>query len=130
MKVLIFALLMTIAADGSIVQNGSTFEVASVKRNNRQDGAFVISGTPNGFTATNVALERIIAFAYNEPITRIVGGPNWIKSDPYDVVARAEGASNTQIRLMLQSLLADRFQLKLHRETRDLEALVVIVGKN
>jgi uncharacterized protein (TIGR03435 family) len=60
--------------------------------------------------------------AYNLQDFQISGGPGWIKSDGYDIEAKAEGnPSRQQIEgPMLQALLKDRFQLKLHRETKEL----------
>ncbi len=65
------------------------------------------------------------------PDFRIQGGPQWFAADRYDITAKAEGnASDAQMRLMVQALLADRFKLALHRETREGTVFDLIVGKN
>ncbi len=64
--------------------------------------------------------------AYDVKPFQISGGPDWINSDSYNIEAKAEGnASPAQMRLMTQSLLEDRFQLKLHRETKQLPIYVL-----
>ena len=55
------------------------------------------------------------------PASQVVGGPSWINTDGYDIEAKPEGNTDQkQMWLMLQTLLADRFKLSMHRETRDL----------
>ena len=59
-------------------------------------------------------------------------GPGWIRSDRYDIVAKVDGEGRPtmdQVRQMLQKLLADRFQLKLHRETKELPVYALVIGK-
>ena len=68
--------------------------------------------------------------AYTVQPFQIVGGPDWINSERYAIDAKAAGnASRAQIFLMLQSLLEDRFQLKIHRETRELPVFDLVTAK-
>jgi len=68
--------------------------------------------------------------AYGLQEFQVVGGPRWIDSDGYNIEAKAEGcASKSQIRLMLQSLFEDRFNLKAHRETKELPSYALIAAK-
>ena len=72
------------------------FEVVSVKPNKSSDGRVLIGFQPGGrFTATGVTLRMLIANAYGTPQPlpnfRIIGGPGWLNSDRYDIVAKAEG---------------------------------------
>ena len=68
--------------------------------------------------------------AYDITDRQISGGPNWLDSDTYDIYAKAERpTSREQIYLMLQTLLADRFKLSLHRETRELPVYALVVEK-
>jgi uncharacterized protein (TIGR03435 family) len=100
-----------------------SFEVASVKPNK----SAVFAGTTIGargdrFDGTNVTLSMLLQFAYQpqdgSPLMRdrIIGVPNWIDADHFDVQAKLEEDARSipmeRIRLMLQSLLEDRFQLK------------------
>jgi uncharacterized protein (TIGR03435 family) len=107
------------------------FEVASVKPNKSGPGPQRIGIQPGGrFTATNIPVRDLISIAYGQPQPlanfQIIGGPGWIASDRFDISAKAEGdlppgaaGPPTQMFLMLRSLLADRFKLVAHEETRD-----------
>jgi uncharacterized protein (TIGR03435 family) len=116
------------------------FEVASVKPNksgNLSGGGLRPQG--DRFVATNVTLRMLLQFAYRPqdgtPMLndRLVGGPAWMDSDHFDVQAKLEQDARAipqeQIRLMLQSLLEDRFQVKAHWETRDLPVYILTIGK-
>ena len=68
--------------------------------------------------------------AYGLQEFQVVGGPSWIDSDGYNIEAKADGsASKSQIQLMLQSLFEDRFNLKAHRETKELPSYTLIATK-
>lgn len=73
----------------------------------------------------------LIATAYRVQEFQISGGPGWIDSDRFDVEDKAEDrkANYDQLRLMLQSLLEDRFRLKLHRETKEAPVYALVVAK-
>src|SRR4029077_13161882 len=70
-----------------------TFEVASVKPNNSGDGRVFFQNQPGRFTATNVTLRLLIRNAYQLQDFQISGGPSWIGSDHFDIVAKIEGAA-------------------------------------
>jgi uncharacterized protein (TIGR03435 family) len=76
----------------------------------------------------------MITVAYGVRYDQIsTSGPGWINTDRFDIEAKTPGdvpPSTAQVRLMMQSLLADRFQLRLHREMRDLPVYALVVGKN
>jgi uncharacterized protein (TIGR03435 family) len=102
----------------------AAFEVASIKPNKSGPGSIQRAGLQPGdrVTMTNVTLRILIQIAYPGP-SEIVGGPSWIGSGPsgdrFDVNAKAELASSReQLQLMLRTLLADRFKLVVHTETR------------
>jgi uncharacterized protein (TIGR03435 family) len=102
----------------------AAFEVASVRPNKSGDGRVMLGMQPGGrFTATNVPLRLLLRQAFNVQDFQIVGGPDWITSDRFDVVAKApDGVEFTAdaMRPMLRSLLAERFKLASHNETRDM----------
>jgi uncharacterized protein (TIGR03435 family) len=110
-----------------------SFEVASVKPS-EGDGRMVrIQNSAGGrYSASGVNLRMLIQQAYDIKDYQILGGPAWMSSAPFDINAKAEDPNVTreQIRLMLQSLLAERFKLKFHRETRDLPIYSLLVGKS
>lgn len=69
---------------------------------------------------TNGTLRDIIETAYNVRDFQIPGGPGWLNSERYDISARsAADSAQTETRLKLQALLAQRFQLRIHREMRE-----------
>jgi uncharacterized protein (TIGR03435 family) len=109
------------------------FEVASVKPNKAGDpGRRMLMPQPGGrLTAANVAAAELIRFAYELPDFQIVGGPDWLNSDRFDVVAKAEGDPPVaQKRLMLRRLLAERFKLTVHTETRELPIYAMVMARN
>ncbi len=120
------------------------FEVASIKLNpNCQTGG--MNGragvTPGGINLPCVSLRALIRVAYGGLITgsgigsrlmEVLGGPGWLDTDRFDTAAKTEGrASQEQVAgPMLQALLEDRFQLKVHKEPRDTSVYLLTVAKN
>ncbi len=88
--------------------------------------------TPGGrLTANNISVKMLMMMAYQIKDNQISGAPGWMESEHYDISAKPEGsADQEQIRLMMQSLLADRFQLKFHRETKEQTIYALVVDKN
>ena len=79
----------------------------------------------------DASLRLLIQNAYTLQPFQIVGGPDSVVSGRYQIEAKAEGnASRSQVFLMLQSLLEDRFQLKIHRESRELPVYALVAAKN
>jgi uncharacterized protein (TIGR03435 family) len=99
-----------------------TFEVASVKPNNSGDGRVAIMAQPGGrITMTNVTLRLMIRNAYRVQDSQIVGGPDWLNTARFDVTAKADGnPSADQMQQMSRALLAERFKLITHNDTREL----------
>jgi uncharacterized protein (TIGR03435 family) len=137
-KVIVLVLFLTVfAAIPVLSQNPGgkpSFEVASVKAT--ASGACIVSiaNQPGGrFIATCMPLRGLIANAYHVRDFQIIGGPGWMASDRWSIEARAaeQSVPNTPelMALRLQSLLEERFQLKLRRETRELPTFALIVAK-
>jgi uncharacterized protein (TIGR03435 family) len=107
-------------------------EVASIKRNVSGD-AFMAIHPPAGdtFTATNVSLSALIVIAYDVRAFQVAGTPSWGRSERYDVTAKADEPLNwDRLRPMLQSMLADRFQLTLRTEEKELQGYALGPAKN
>lgn len=120
------------------------FEVATVKPidpNTREpSGMFTYPG--GRLTITRLTLKTVICEAYGVSDFQISGGPRWLEEDAYDIVGKPPASSDAskfspptpktpptkEMLLMLQALLADRFQLKLHRETKDGPAYALMVA--
>jgi uncharacterized protein (TIGR03435 family) len=126
-----------------------SFEVASIKPNRSADDHFWISFDPGRFRVTDATTEQLITLAYNIKDFQVTGGPSWINSEKYDIDAKLEdvvedrGAKDfeklppdrrrKQMDLMLQSLqslLAERFNMKVNRETKELPIYTLVVAKN
>jgi uncharacterized protein (TIGR03435 family) len=109
------------------------FEVAQIKPSQPAPGRAWerITADPGRLTASGVTLKQLIFEAYDMPYYRIFGGPSWLESEYYDLEAKAGSpVDRGQLKLMLRGLLADRFKLTLHRETKELRAYVLTVAKN
>ena len=82
------------------------------------------------FSATNVPLKILIALAYHVRPEAVTGGPGWLGSDRFDIVAKAlQTTSSDEIRRMLQTLLAEQFKLKLHTDQKNMPAYARLPGK-
>jgi uncharacterized protein (TIGR03435 family) len=116
-----------------IAQGPKRFEVASVKPQAPGDTRGSIGPSPGAFIANGIPLKIFIEIAYRVKDYQILGGPAWIDTDHYDVSAKAPAGfipTPQQMQPMLQALLADRFRLKLHRETRELPVFALVVGRD
>ncbi len=109
------------------------FEVAAVKPSNAEITSS--SGIKTGYGqlhAENVTLQRCIMGAYAVGPHQISGGADWVNSERFDILAKTEQPidDDSVLMTMLQSLLADRFKLALHRETRMMPAYILEAAKN
>jgi uncharacterized protein (TIGR03435 family) len=99
------------------------FDVVSVKpaAGSALQVAVSTIGFQNGhFTGINQSVRRLLVHAYEWPAARIAGGPGWIDTDRFDIGARAAAVTpDAHVRLMVRSLLRDRFQLSVHTEMRE-----------
>ena len=111
----------------------ASFEVASIKPSLPDATGRSFTERPGGgLSASNATVRMLMAFAYQVMPEEIAGGPPWASSDGFDIEAKAGGPNVTasQFRQMIQNLLAERFQLKTHRETRDLPVYVLMQARN
>jgi uncharacterized protein (TIGR03435 family) len=116
------------------------FEVASVKPNRNGDGRVALAFQPGGrVTASNVGLRDLIRLAYQVQPFQIVGGPSWMDSERFDVAAKAPGdvpltpiapgGPPGTLQLMMQSLLAERFNLVAKSETREMPIYNLVLAR-
>ena len=128
----IVLLAMAVQAAGIAAQVPS-FEVASVKPVNPPAGPHLVSLIINHgrLNIEAAELRQIVGLAYGIQRVRVVGGPGWADSDQFDIAAKAESADATrdEIRSMLQALLAERFKLVVHRETKEIPAYSLVLAK-
>jgi len=111
-----------------------SFEVASIKPAAPGESGMMsrMTTSPGGrFTVEGYTVKALIQQAYDVKDFQITGGPGWVNSERYDIIAKAEtSAKPEQIKLMLQSLLAERFKLVIHRDTKELPVYALVVAKN
>jgi uncharacterized protein (TIGR03435 family) len=132
------AMFTSCAAFGQATENSPAFEVASVKPAAPMTGNTIRvmmrggpgSNDPGQITYTNVTLYNVLMSAYGVKDFQI-SGPGWLDSERYDIFAKVpRGATKAQSKVMMQNLLAERFKLTLHRETKELPMYELVVGKN
>jgi uncharacterized protein (TIGR03435 family) len=109
-------------------------EVATIKPNNTDGSTMqVLTFRGRNLITVNSSLADLMMFAYSVQMKQIIGAPEWIEKDRYDINATpdVEGTPTAdQVRIMIRKLLADRFQLKFHHDKRELSAFVLTVGKD
>lgn len=108
------------------------FEVATVKPADPNDSTFVTAPTttPGRLEFRNVTLRVMIYWAYGSGLStamKVSGGPEWMNRDRYTIQAAAQGTpTNGEFRTMLRNLLEDRFALKTHRETQQIDVYALV----
>ena len=133
--VLVIALLAASGMAAQTAQPGPAFEVATIKpvESTPKSGRYIVMQGPHRFVEKDYTLKLLIAAAYNLNPKAVGGGPAWIESDHFDILALTPGEaqpSHDQQMAMLRTLLADRFKLAFHREPKvfSLYALEVARG--
>ena len=138
-KLLLSFLLVTQLAHAQV--STPTFEVATIKpAAPSPDGHTHINYPPDGrFSALNITLIALMAWAYGMPEKQILDGPSWLATTRFDIQAKADAEGQMQRfasdqhqdlkRHMVQALFVDRFHLKLHQETRTMPAYDLILAK-
>jgi uncharacterized protein (TIGR03435 family) len=121
-----------------------SFDVASIRQNTTStDGHNHIYNIPSEshFRTVNVSLKDLIQYAYVLPKSQILGGPSWFDSAMFDIDAKSDASVDAQLHalpasearqqkcLMVQALLADRFQLKTHQESHELPVFNLVLAK-
>jgi uncharacterized protein (TIGR03435 family) len=108
------------------------FEVASIKPSKAETASSSGINAGHGrIDAANVTLKRCIMGAYGLGPHQVLGGPDWLDSDRFEITAKAEQPVGVSLLMtMLQALLAERFKLALHHEARPIQAYVLEVKKN
>lgn len=128
---------------------GTAFDIASVKPANPEARGTRIMMTPGGgVNISNAPLRELISFAYDVRNFQITGGPGWLGSERFDILAKMESSGDEpapggprpseaqmtktaeQARQRMQALLAERFQLVVHRESKEMSAYALTVGKS
>ena len=140
------ALALCLAGTAAIAvpaqEKDATFEVASIKLNKSGDGNGNMRGVGSDrVVATNMPVRPMITFAYQVAGYQLIGGPGWLTTDRYDINAKMEAPPTTvspfipgsttpnAMQLALRHLLEDRFKLRMHRETRELDIYALVMAR-
>ena len=113
------------------------FEIADVHVSPRPAGSpfmnqFARTGPVRGgrYEVKTASMVDLIRIAHGFDPDKILGGPSWLETDRFDIIAKVPQDSNPQTqKLMLQSLLEDRFKLKVHKENKPLPTYALMAGK-
>jgi uncharacterized protein (TIGR03435 family) len=122
------------AASSKAESKAPAFEVAAIKPSDpaaRNNGCF-LKGQPGGqtFIGRCITARLLITYSYKIIDSQLVGAPNWLDTDLYDFDAKADHSlTRAELAPMFQTMLADRFKLQFHRETRTMPALTLTVDK-
>jgi uncharacterized protein (TIGR03435 family) len=141
---LVMAMALVLCVHGTTFAQATTksleFEVASVRQaapagsqqssGPRTTGAGSVSVTFDRATYQNITLQSLLMSAYDLKPSQI-SGPAWIESERFDIVAKIpEGAPRDEVPVMLQNLLAERFRITLHSETKEHPGSILGIGKD
>lgn len=150
-RVVVFAMFALCALRGESSSSPSKFEVATIKPSVAEFHGTMIQAQPGGgLRVTGATLRTLLAYTYNVRDFQITGGPVWITSDRYDIVAKPEHSTgadnlsdalrqltaeqrkiyNEQMGQRMQALLMDRFHLAIHRETKEQPMYAMVIGKS
>ncbi|HUI81395.1 MAG TPA: TIGR03435 family protein [Bryobacteraceae bacterium] len=110
-----------------------SFDVASIRPHAPDDIRFRVAMPSNGrFTATGAVAKLLLMLAYDVQETQLTGGPSWFATEKWDIEARSDDRiqhSAEETRRMLQSMLTERFALRIHRETEQRPVYGLTVAK-
>ena len=115
----------------TISEPTAQFEVASIRKNARSEGAPTVAFQPGGrFVMTNAPVSLLIGFAYPRPNLRIQSAPQWVHRDSYDITAKAAGdPTKAEMEAMLRSLLVQRFGFKSHWAEKEVNAYDLVLAR-
>src|SRR5580698_10301316 len=108
------------------------FEVASIKRAQPTSGRFIKMQSAHQFYVKDYTVKGLIGAAYNLTPRAISGGPGWMDTEVFDIVAGTPGEKRPTLdeqMTMLRKLLADRFQLSFHRENKELSVYSLTLAR-
>jgi uncharacterized protein (TIGR03435 family) len=126
----------SVARAESLLPSSPRFEVASIRVSSPTEphpgrlGAVQIETSPGRLTARNATMSELIKGAYTLEDYQVSGGPAWIANPGFDVEAKGpDGANRDQLLLRLRALLADRFELSVHWEPKELLVYALVVAR-
>src|ERR1700722_268989 len=113
--------LLAVAAFGQSNVDQPAFDVADVHVSAKTANPNMNGGGLRGgrYSVQKATMVDLITLAYGVDADKVLGGPSWLETDRFDIIATAPASTPAEtVKLMLQNLLADRFKLKLHMDTK------------
>ena len=109
-------------------QSPGEFEVSSIKRNDSGEAGYSFDMSRGQLRAINAPIQPLLRQAFEVMDSQIAGAPSWVATERYDIVAKAPAGVTTaaEMRPLLRALLAERFKLATHRETRDMPVFALV----
>ncbi len=130
-KRIVLLLLLSSAAFGQTAPPAPAFEAADVHASPKVRLPSMAAGGLRGtrYLVRQATMADLISLAYDIESDKVLGGPSWLDLNRYDVSARAPaGSKPDQAKFMMQGLLAERFGLKVHQDTKELQGFVLSAG--
>jgi uncharacterized protein (TIGR03435 family) len=124
--------ILALLAHGQEKPSRLTFDVAAIRPAQPADrGGIKPMPGGDGYLVQNMPVKIMISLMYKVPTRQILGAPDWLDSDRYDIQAKADHAySVDDLHVMFQNLLADRFNLKFHKEIKEGPVYALMVDKS
>jgi uncharacterized protein (TIGR03435 family) len=122
----------TIRAQAAQADAEPAFEVATIKPGSPDARGFGMRISGRRFSTIHASLSDLVAFAYGLHPRQITGGPAWLETEKYDLLAEASAESKPNslaMRAMVQKLIVDRFGLTFHRDRKTLSVYAIVIGK-
>ena len=131
MAMVVTAMAALSQSSASQTQAPQQFEVASIRPDNAGPGPGTSANISEGgrVQATNATIRWVILVAFHLEDRQVLGGPAWLDNDRYDIDAktgRPERPTPDEVQPMMQNLLAERFHLKYHRDTREMQVYALV----
>jgi uncharacterized protein (TIGR03435 family) len=134
----VLAAALACAASGQKPPSPTTFEVSTVKPTGANPLSFNIEPGPDVLTMRGVTLRQTIQWAYALHEYQMSGGPKWVDTEGFEIIGKTDDSLRAlgftdrieRYRVMLRALLADRFQLSMRREMKDVPAFTLSVAKS
>jgi uncharacterized protein (TIGR03435 family) len=129
---MILGVVLSSVAAGQTTQKPPAFDIAEIHASPRSSNPFMSGGILRGgrYVLHKATMVDLIRTAYEIDADNVIGGPSWLESDRFEVNAKMPASMPPEtVPLMLQTLLADRFKLVVHKDTKPLPAFVLSMGK-
>jgi len=124
--------LLSVEAFGQSTETPASFQIADIHASLHSMSPFMQGGilAADRYQLRQANMVDLIRSAYGVEAENVLGGPSWLELDRFDVIAKTSpGTPPETLKLMLQALLADRFKLVVHKDSRPMDAFVLAMGK-